>query len=314
LKFRTLSHRFLFPAKFFPPNFFSSFPFPAKFFRAQLQTHREAEEEIRRQEEEENRRLAEMREKLKTRSAKIVRRMSSTEPETEPEQGPEPETETEQGPEPETEPEQGPEAQSEQDLAPVPPQPEAVVEEESPDLVEPEQKPEMEELSQDPDVILEPETAEGPLEPEQADEHQVEGGELADKADEADPDQPEELPGEPETAAVEPQPEESGDQPEAVNEAAEAAPQADESGDVTAVSAEDDAAVPIPVPVDGTPPEMLPMSTQTDEEEPVPPIETECRETQVCVHYAMNARSRFYELVSGEIFGRISILLETVLA
>ena len=64
----------------------------------------------------------------------------------------------------------------------------------------------------------------------------------------------------------------------------EAQPEADAQEN----EAESQAAVPIPetvpvseLPVAPPPPEMFPMSTQTDEEEPVPPVETECRETQV---------------------------------
>ena len=82
------------------------------------------------------------------------------------------------------------------------------------------------------------------------------------------------------TAETEEAPEE-GDQVEVTTDGAdqpEVDAQVTESGDL--------GAVPIPDDVPGSqvcapPPEMLPMSTQTDEEEPIPPVETECRETQV---------------------------------
>ena len=243
------------------------------------------EETERKEEEEENRRLIEMREKLKTRSAKIVRRISSTDSTAEPEL---PEQNTDAEPEhaktlePEIETEKSEEIQK-PEIQPD------VTKDSVPEVVEQEQEPEPTPEA-DTAPKLEPESDEPQPEVAETTEETTEGEGVEDQKEpieaEAEIERPDvsaDVSGDPGSAVEQPEEESHEGQLSPVTVAD--VPSTVET-DSLPISGQETEAVPIAVPepeaVSGVePPEMLPMSTQTEEEEPIPPVETECRETQV---------------------------------
>jgi hypothetical protein len=265
--------------------------------RKERERQEEERREEERKEEEENQRLIEMREKLKTRSAKLVRRISSTESTADvelPEQTVEPEPELTEEPETETDKPEGiqePEVETEV----------GVTEDSGPEVVEQEQEQEQETAPEE-DTAPKPETESDEIHPEPQPELQPEPpSEVVETAEEQTEqeveDQKELIEGEQLSPEVE-TPDVSADVVE------QQADEGSNEGALTPVTVVD---VPAPnqteyIPVSGTeteaipvsgpepetvslsvpePPEMFPMSTQTEEEEPIPPVETECRETQV---------------------------------
>ena len=266
--------------------------------RKERERQEEERREEERKEEEENQRLIEMREKLKTRSSKLVRRISSTESTADvelPEQTVEPEPELTEEPETETDkPEEIQEPEVETEVV--------VSEDSGPEVVEQEQEQEQETAPEE-DSVPKPDTESDEIHPEpqpelQPEEPPSEVVETAEEhAEQEVEDQKELIEGEQLSPEVE-KPDESADVVEQ---------QADEGSIEGALSPVTVVDVPVPsetedIPVSGTeteaipisgpepetvslsvpePPEMFPMSTQTEEEEPIPSVETECRETQV---------------------------------
>ncbi len=261
--------------------------------RKERERQEEERREEERKEEEENQRLIEMREKLKTRSAKLVRRISSTESTADvelPEQNVEPEPELTEEPETETDkPEEIQEPEVETEFV--------VTEDSGPEVVEQEQ-----ETAPEEDTVPKPETESDEIHPEPQPELQPEPpSEVVETAEEHAEQEAEDQKGLIEGETLSPEvekPDESADvveqqADEGSNEGALSpvtvvdVPVLSETEDIP-VSGTETEAIPIPGPEPETvslsvpePPEMFPMSTQTEEEEPIPPVETECRETQV---------------------------------